>query len=79
MRLVEGRWIPEPLHDNWRLAMLQIQANSSRADSALEFVKRMQSTFSAKASDARKLAIIDAQRARTQEEFDEAAKRYLAN
>lgn len=79
MRLVEGRWIPEPLHDNWRMAMLQIQANSSRADSALEFVKRMQSTFSAKAADARKLAIIDAQRARTQEEFDEAAKRYLAN
>jgi hypothetical protein len=77
MRLVDDRWVPEPIHDEWRLLMLQIQSKATRADSALSFAKGLEYAFNPKIADERKLCIIDAMRADNQEKFDAAAKRFF--
>lgn len=80
MRLVEGCWVPEPLFNGWRLAMLIIQSDRAMADSWVSrFFPRIASMLDPKRADARKLAIIDAQRARSQKEFDDAATSYLGD
>lgn len=74
MRLVDGKWIPEHIHDNWRLWMVSIQAAATRRDLSNQMLQQIQAEFDAKKSDERKLRLIDLYKARTQEEFDALAR-----
>jgi hypothetical protein len=79
MRLVDGAWMPATLADGWRMSTLRAQSEVPLMQEALAHVYRVRPSLRPEGLDARKLMIIDAKRARTQEEFDVAAAKFFAN
>lgn len=77
MQLVDGRWIPEALAREWEISTLQAKNDPARAAALLSRIFLLRPDFALRALDARKLLIIEAGRARSQEEFDERANQYF--
>jgi hypothetical protein len=77
MRLVEGVWIPDVLAQQWELVSLQVKNDAKMADQALAYLLRFRPDFALAHLDRRKLLIIEAGRAKSQEEFDERARLYF--
>ena len=77
MKLVEGCWMPAAAADSWRMSMLRAQSEVAFMAESLEQVFRVRPSMRPRSLDARKLMIIEANRARSQEEFDEVALRYF--
>jgi hypothetical protein len=77
MRSVEGCWIPAALADGWRQACLDVQSSDQAAASAFIQVMQVVPDRMPGLTDARKLLIIEATRANTQEAFDSAAANYF--
>lgn len=77
MRFVENRWVPAALADDWRLSCLACQSSDDAALAALgQFLAIVRDRVPG-LTDAKKLSIIDAKRATTQEQFDVAAVHYF--
>jgi hypothetical protein len=79
MRLVDGTWMPAALADGWRMSTLRAQSEIPLMQEALAHVYRVRPSLRPEGLDARKLMIIEAKRARTQEEFDVAAAKFFAS
>lgn len=77
MKRVDGCWVPAAAADAWRMATLRAQTEAPTMLFALEQLFRVRPSMRPESLDARKLMIIEAKRARTQEDFDEVAFRYF--
>lgn len=77
MRRVGDQWMPAALVDAWRMNTLRAQSEAPLMLEVLEQVYRIRPSLRPANLDARKLQIIEAKRARTQEEFDAIATKFF--
>lgn len=77
MRLVEGRWVPETLAAGWEIITLQTKNDPKIADAVLQVLLSVRPDFRLAGLDRHKLLIIEGNRAKSQEEFDERAREYF--
>ena len=77
MRRIGNDWIPAVLADSWRMNTLRAQSELPLMLEVLEQVYRIRPSLRPANLDARKLQIIEAKRARTQEEFDAIATKFF--
>jgi hypothetical protein len=77
MRFVDGKWIPETLAQWWEITTLQAKNDPAFAGELLQHLLTLRPDFELSRLDRRKLLIIEGNRAKTQEEFDERAREYF--